>query len=117
MIDIADIDANTELDPTLLRHVGIAPKHAALDFDGTAQRIDHARELSQHAVASSLDDPSLMFRDFGIEQRMPMGFQSGKCALFVSAHQPAIASGVDRQNCGEPSLQPLASHPPLFHPL
>src|SRR6185369_5546508 len=31
--DIADIDANTELDPPLLRDVGIALKHAALDLD------------------------------------------------------------------------------------
>ena len=49
--DIADIDANAELDPPLLRHVGIPLEHAALDLDGTAQRIDHARELGQHTVA------------------------------------------------------------------
>jgi hypothetical protein len=108
--DIADIDPNTELDPLVLRRVGIAPKHAALYLDGTAQRIDHARELSQHAVAGSLDDPSLVFLDLGIEQRMAVSLQLGKRALFVGARQPAIASNVGRQNCRKPTLHALASH-------
>src|SRR5258708_24521948 len=84
----------TSPDPPLLRHVGIALKHATLDLDGTAQCIDHARELSQHAVACRLDDPSLVFLDLGIELRMAMSLQLGKRALFVGAHQPAIACDV-----------------------
>src|SRR6185369_4144983 len=68
--DIADINANTELDPPLLRDVGIAHKHAALDLDGTTQCVNHASELCQHAVACSFDNPSLVFLDLGIELRM-----------------------------------------------
>ena len=41
---------------------------------------------------------------------MPMGLQLGKRALFVGAHQPAIASDVGRQNCRKPSLHALGSH-------
>src|SRR5262249_60990253 len=33
--DIADIDTHTEFDPFLLRHVGVALDHGALDIDGT----------------------------------------------------------------------------------
>jgi hypothetical protein len=36
---VTEIDPDAELDPPLLRHVGIALSHAALDIQGTSYRI------------------------------------------------------------------------------
>jgi hypothetical protein len=38
-------------------------REARCIFDGTVQRIDNTRKISQHAVACGADDPSAMRRD------------------------------------------------------
>ena len=43
--DIADIDADAELDPAIVWNVGIAPSHGTLDFQGTAHGLDRAGKL------------------------------------------------------------------------
>src|ERR1700682_933463 len=53
---VAEVNADAEFDPDILRHVGVLRGHATLDFNGTAHRIDGAGKLYQHAVASGLDD-------------------------------------------------------------
>ena len=84
--DIAEIDADAKLDSLLLRHVSIAPHHAALNLDGTAYRIHHTGELHKHAVSGRLHDPATVLGDLGIEQRVAMGLELGKRALLVGAH-------------------------------
>ncbi|MFO1055932.1 MAG: hypothetical protein U1E53_03080 [Dongiaceae bacterium] len=49
--DVADIDADAELDAAVGRHVDGAFRHADLDLGGAAHRVDDAGELHQHAVA------------------------------------------------------------------
>src|SRR6266542_1409610 len=63
--DVADIDADAELDPLLVRHVGIALRHAALDVHGTTHRVHDTAELGQHAVAGVLDDPPTVLGNLG----------------------------------------------------
>ena len=61
--DIADVDADPE-DDTLVRwNSHISPDHAALNVYRATHRIDHARKLYQHAVASGLDNAATVFRD------------------------------------------------------
>jgi len=66
--DVTDVNADAELDPVVLRHVGILPGHAALDFNRKARRIDGTGEFDEHAVAGRLDYPSAMRGDGGIDQ-------------------------------------------------
>jgi hypothetical protein len=40
--DVAEIDANAEFDPRVLRHGGVSVDHPALHLDGTAHRLDDA---------------------------------------------------------------------------
>ena len=64
------MDADTKFDPLILRHGGILFGHSALDFGGTAHRINSAGELDQHAVAGRLDDPASMGGDGGLDDAM-----------------------------------------------
>ncbi len=54
--DVADVNADAEFDPDILRHAGVLRGHAPLDFYGAFHGIDRAGELDQHAVACGLDD-------------------------------------------------------------
>ena len=70
--DVAEVDADAELDALLGRDVGIAPRHAGLDLDGALHGLDDALELDQHAVAGGLDQPAVVLGDRRIDQLDPM---------------------------------------------
>src|SRR5207248_6443551 len=65
--DVAEVDADAELDAALRRQAFVALGHAALDVKRAAQRVDHAAELRQQAVAGVLDDASAVPGDAGID--------------------------------------------------
>jgi hypothetical protein len=44
---VAEVDADAEPDPLLLRHLGLALGHATLDLHSAAHGVDNAHELSQ----------------------------------------------------------------------
>ena len=67
--DVADVNADAEFDPWILRYGGILRCHAALDFNRIAHRIDCASKLDQHSVARSLDDATTMRGDCGVNKR------------------------------------------------
>jgi hypothetical protein len=67
--DIPDIDADTELNPLFLRHVGIALSHSPLNIDRTAHRVHYTAELSQQPISGILNDPPTVLSDLGIDQR------------------------------------------------
>ena len=106
--DVADVDADAELDAPIGWHIGIAFGHAALDFDGAAHSIDDADEFHQHAVAGGLDDAAPVLGDLGIDQFLAMRLELAKRAFLVDAHQPAVAGDVARENRG----QPVGRHAP-----
>ena len=54
--DVAEMDADAELDAALGRQARVAFDQAALDFDRAADGVDDAAELDDRAVASALDD-------------------------------------------------------------
>ena len=45
--DVAEMNADAEFDPSIVRPVGVLLGQALLDFDGAAYRIDGARKLHQ----------------------------------------------------------------------
>jgi hypothetical protein len=65
---VAQMDADTELDPALRRHAGIALGHSVLHFDRAAHGVDHAAELDEAAVAGSLEDAPMVRVDGGVDQ-------------------------------------------------
>src|ERR1700730_203945 len=58
--DVADIDADAELDAPICGHISIALGHASLHLSRTAQRIHHTTELDEQAVACRLDAPAVL---------------------------------------------------------
>ena len=53
---VADVDADAERDAPVLGQLRLALGDALLDRGGALDRIDHARELDQRAVAHELGD-------------------------------------------------------------
>ena len=84
--NITDVNADAKFDPLVLRYIGIVFGHAALDFVGTSDGINHAGKLNESAVAGILDDASVMLSDFGIEKRFSESFQLRQRAFFVDPY-------------------------------
>ena len=103
--DVADIDADPELDPAVRRHIRVALGHAALDVDGAADGIDDGCEFGQQPVPRRLHQASAILGDPGIEQGRPVVPQSADRAFLVGAHQPAVAGHIGGQDGREPSFQ------------
>ena len=58
--DVAEMNADAKLDAALGRDPGIALDHRVLHLDRAANRIDHAAEFDDAAVAAALDHPAMM---------------------------------------------------------
>jgi hypothetical protein len=107
--DVAEVYANAKFDSLVNAYPRVPLAHAALHFNGASYRVNHGRELDEHAVSGVLDDMAPMFFDFRIDQRLQMPLQLGVRAFLVHAHETAIAGHVCSENGGEPSLQALAT--------
>ena len=95
---VAEIDAHTKPDPSILRDFGLALGHPPLHLDSAPNRVDHARELDQHPVAGVLYDPAPVLRDFRIDQLPEMSLQA-----FVRApprRRPSAANTPRRRRPG-----------------
>ena len=54
--DVAEMDADAELDAAIVRHADVALDHAGLKLDRAAHRVDHAAKFGEKPVAGALDD-------------------------------------------------------------
>jgi hypothetical protein len=95
---VAEVNADAEFDPPLLRQAGVSLGHAVLNFDGAAHGLDHAPEFDQSAVAGALDDTPAMRGDGRIDQVATQRPQPRERPLLVGAGQPAVAGDVGRQD-------------------
>ena len=66
--DVALVDADAELDAFICNCRRIALGHAALDLSRTTQRIHHAAELNEQAVACRLHEAAVVRGNRRIEQ-------------------------------------------------
>ena len=103
--DVAEVDADAEVDRPLRRDVALA--HRALDRDGAFDRVDGAAELDQRAVAHHLDDAAVARGDGGIEHLAPDLSQRGERAGLVLAHHAAVADDVGGEDRRESSRDRL----------
>ena len=98
---IAEIDPDAEPDPALFGHVRLTVDHPALDLDRTPDRVDHAGEFREQAVAGVLYDPAAVLGDLRVYQLAEMRFEARVRPLLVLAHQPGIADYISGKDCGE----------------
>ena len=75
-----------------------------MDLDGEGDRLDHAWELEQKAVARSADDAPAMSLADGFGSGAVL-FQAGKVSLFVLTYEPAVAGHIDSHDGGKPALR------------
>ena len=98
--DIAQMDADPELDAAVLRHAGIALDHAVLHLDGAAHGVHHTAELDQRSIAGALDHPPVVHGDGRIDQVAAQCPQPRQGTIFVRAGEPAVPDHVGGQDCG-----------------
>src|SRR5271165_6696145 len=98
--DIAQMNADAELDAAFWRHAAVAFNEAVLHLDGAAHRVDNAAELDKAAVARALDDASVMRGDGGVDQIAAQPPKPRQGAVYVRAGEPAVADDVgDKERC------------------
>ena len=94
--DVAEIDADAKFHPLVFLDRRVAVGHIALHRDGARDGLDNALKLSEEAVTSILNDPSLALCNFRVNQFTIVGTEPSKCAGFVLPHQAAVAGNVGR---------------------
>ena len=99
--DVADIDADTELDAGRRPARRHCARPSPLHFDGAAQRIDDAAELDEQPVTGGLDEAAVVLGDFRIEQLAPQRPERLEGAALVRADQPRIARHIGGKDRGK----------------
>ena len=101
---IAKVYANAEFELFFLRQFGIALRHRPLDFDGATDRVDHAGELYQRAIAHELYDAPIVSCDFRIDQILAGALEACQSIRLVRLHEAAVANDVGGENRRKPAL-------------
>ena len=99
--DVAQMNADPELDASLRRHTRVAFDHSDLHFDRAAHRVDHAAELGDEPVARALDDTPVMRSDGGIDEIATEAPQARQGAILVRRGESAVPDNVGDQDCSE----------------
>jgi hypothetical protein len=96
--NVADMDADAELDAFVGRDAHIALGHAGLHFDRAAHRVNHAAELNDYSVAGAFDDVAVVDCDSRVDRIAAKGPESSEDAIFVRASKPGVADNVCHQD-------------------
>ena len=107
--DVAEVNADAELDPAVRGAAALRSAIAALHLDRAAHRIDDAGEFHQQAVAGGLDDAATVFGDLGIDQLAPVRFQPCERPFLVRTHQPRVAGHIGGEDRGQPAFDAFPS--------
>ena len=96
--DVAEVNADTELDAAFGRQARIAFDHAVLQFNRATHGVDHAAELDKNPVPGALDDAAMVHGDGRIDQVAAQRPEPRERTILVRAREPAVADDVCDQN-------------------
>ena len=82
---VAEMDADTKLDPALRGQAGIALDHCSLDLDSAPHRVDDASELDERAITGTLHHTSSVYCDRRIDEVAAQRPQPREGALFLTS--------------------------------
>ena len=99
--DVAEVNADAELDRAVGRKPGVALDHAVLHLDGAAHGFDDAAELDDRPVAGAFDHAALMHGDGRIDQIAAQRAQPRQSAILVRAGRTAVADNVGGEYRGD----------------
>ena len=83
--------------------------HPTLHRNRTGDRLDHARELDQDAIAGRLDNAAPVVSDLGVDEFAAMRSEPRESAGLIRPHQPAVSRDIGGENGREPALDPLSA--------
>ena len=95
--DVADINTDAKLDPTIFGNFDV-PLHRppALDFHGAARGVDSACKLDQSTVSRRLDYTTSKLRNLGVNQFTPARLERSESAFLVNTHLAAVTGDIRR---------------------
>ena len=96
--DVADMNADAELDSPVLGHAGVALDEAVLNLDRATDRVHDAAKLDNASIAGAFDDAAVMHRDGRVDQIAAEGSEPREDAILVRAGEPAVADDVGHQD-------------------
>ena len=96
--DVAEMNADPELDAALGRQAGVALHEPVLQLDRAAYCVDHAAKFDDEAVAGALDHTSAMDGDRRLDQVAPQRAQTRQDPILVGARQPRVADDIRHEN-------------------
>src|ERR1700691_1524085 len=96
--DVAEMDADAELDAAIFRQAGVALDHAILHLDRAANRADDAARLDENTVPRALEGAPMMHGNGWIDQITPQAPKPRQSAILVRAREPAVADNIGAQD-------------------
>jgi hypothetical protein len=103
--DVAKIDTDAELHPPGWCQIGIFRFKSGLNSYSTLDRVHHAVELGQYAVAGGVDETAVVLLD-ELTDDPPIRGQGAKRRLLIVSHKAAVAVDVGAQDRGEFAFHP-----------
>jgi hypothetical protein len=81
--DIANVDADTKLNPPIRWKARVALEHTVLHLDGAAHSIDHASELDEDSISCPLGHATVMHSDCKVDEITLERPQARNCPFLV----------------------------------
>ena len=101
--DIANVDADPEVDVTVGCQTRIGPCQRRLRFDGALNGVNGAAELRQHAVPGGIGYPAPVGGNQAVKDTSPLD-QVPHGPDLVGSHQAAVPLNVGSENRHQPTL-------------
>ena len=108
--DVAEIDANAQLDALRVGEKRVLLGHRLLQCDGTNHRLDCARELHQNAVAFDPDDPPSVGLEIWPDDVPQHILQTPPGSDLVPTGESAIANNIGKQDRFESAFDARLRH-------
>nr|WP_292598640.1 hypothetical protein [Mesorhizobium sp.] len=99
--DVADVDADAQLDAPSFRNGPVSLEHGALHGNGAGHRLNDRGKLQQQTVAGRLDDMALVLGDERVDQLLAVRLEGGQRLRLVLAHQARVTYDIGRDDGGK----------------
>ena len=107
--DVADIDADAEEQAVLGWMALVRNRDRLLHLHGAIQRIDHALEFGQHAIAGGAGDAAIVGGDQIVDDQAVAG-QGRKRLRLVPLHMPTVTLDIGGEDGDQPAFQSRRFH-------